>query len=153
MKRGITIVLAALLLAGCATTQTATSTEYAKVIETGKPAAQTFDLVMKWMAKYFVSPKSVIQYSDRASGLVTGKATTIVMSNFAATGEMEYTLTIEIRDGRVRFSFIANDYIASSGANRFSQPITEEIFRRFTVKADELLATFDKYMKEAPADW
>jgi len=59
---------------------------------------------MRWMTKTFQSAKSVIQYQDKEAGIVTGNGK-VDMNNPVATMYLDFVLTVEIKDGKVRLSF------------------------------------------------
>jgi len=68
-----------------------------------------FDLTLEWMAKTFVSSKSVIEYKDKPSGKIIGKGyfTLLTAVSIAMTVPIQYhfTLSIEIKDDRYRLLF------------------------------------------------
>ena len=157
MKRMIPLALVVLSFIGCASTPPpmATTTEYSQIIVTDKSIQDTFDITMKWMAKYFVSPSSIIQYSDKNSGLITGKARTRVFENIMEYDDINYTLTIEIKDQKTRFTFIANNLIHKLIGNAYRESemdITESMYQAFVPKVRSLIDSFTDYIKIS-SDW
>lgn len=152
MKKLLRTLIVCVLFAGCASFDppAAKVTEYVKVIETGRPASDTFDSTMKWMAKYFVSPKSVIQYSDKISGLITGKALLRIEDNALQYIDIDYTVTIEIKDNKTRFTFNTNNISAKLYGSAYQErtlPVSQQAYDAFIPKADALLTSYQNYLK------
>ena len=73
------IILSLLLVfSGCATT-TYEAEPYSLVIEAeGKTSTELFDLANRWAVTAFTDASSVIEYSDKESGVISGKYSTSV---------------------------------------------------------------------------
>lgn len=74
---------------------------------------QLYDRAMSWATKTFVSTKSVVDYSDKASGRIVLKPIlpykySMLMRVFNI-GHWEYTFTILVKDGK--YKYIITDFI------------------------------------------
>jgi len=107
-----------------------------ETIDTGKLSSEAFDLSMLWMNKRFVSARNVIQYSNREAGMITGKAVEEVDGGGDII-EIWYTITIETKDNRARFSVqninaVAKDGVKLNYTNKMQDQFSPLI--RFLVK-------------------
>ncbi len=112
MKK-ITLLLLALFsiiyFSGCASSKEATSEqtkhEYIKDFSDIKKE-DLFDRSMKWITQNFRSGKQVIDYQDKTAGTIIAKGI-ILDVNFGniLNGNLGFTLTIDMKDNRAKFSF------------------------------------------------
>jgi hypothetical protein len=152
------------VLAGCVSgPELSSSTKYEEVIDV--PDVSKGDLFTKvnmWMVDAFNNADSVIQYSDKESGVLKGKYTfTVTIANLGIVGDIynyQSTLTIEVRDGRCRVSFADPNYehrggdgrvIASNGSLLRSQSQVDEVIARWKELVDNLKTS----LSSKAADW
>jgi hypothetical protein len=102
-------IFCVMLLTSCAPTKYATTDFTEPIVKTYDISGTKDELFLKsnlWMVSAFKDPKSVIQYSDKTEGIITGKYL-LHYYKYSYTGgeELMYAI-IEIRakDGRVRIS-------------------------------------------------
>jgi hypothetical protein len=175
MKR-FAFLLSVFILIGCATTDPATtetptvnekpvlSNEYIKIIDTQKNKDAVFDTTMGWMAKAFVSPHSVIQYSDKNSGLITGKArfdieaasSSIFGEGYSSYSYIDYTLKIEIKDNKARLSFFVDDLMYKPSGKAYhasAKDPSADDYKAFRENSDRFIASLQGEIEKASADW
>lgn len=157
-KIALALSIAALVLIGCETAGSAPAamTEIVKVLPTGKPAAEGFDLTMQWMNRYFVSAKNVIQYSDKAAGMVTGKASTVVNKTPFGEAEVIYTLSIEVKDNKARLTFNAVELISQVYGSKYApskMAVNQASFDLFTMNAEMLADDYVEFVQTHTASW
>ena len=83
-------------------------------IDTGRDQASAYRVANKWLVDMFRSAEAVIEYQDKAEGVIKGKATfpnisiidfrdsVAVIGNFIS---VRCTITVEVKDNRARVSF------------------------------------------------
>lgn len=86
---------------------------YSKVIQVDSAtSADLYGRARSWFADTYNNAKEVIQLDDKENGKIIGKGS-IQYSNSTfsgnTTGYVKYTLTIEVKDGRYKYSF--TDYL------------------------------------------
>ena len=74
----------------------------------GKTKLQLFQSTKQWFATTFHSSSSVIQLSDGEAGVIVGRAIADVDMGMGMTSPCYYTVRIDIKDGKIRFT--ANSY-------------------------------------------
>ncbi len=108
MKRFFILIPLALALSGCVTL--IPSPLYQKSVSVSGSKDYLFNEAMKWMTKTFVSAKSVVQYSDKEGGLITGNGAINIVDPIltlaGAQSEVAYfSFTMEMKQDSVRFTF------------------------------------------------
>lgn len=153
MKK-LSLLLLSLALAGCVSAPRTKpeTTEYSKIIETNKPAAESFDTAMKWVARSFVSGKNVIQYSDKEAGSISGRAL------IPAGGlDMDSLMNIDVKDGRTRIVFTARAVTMSQvmygRVIRSEQTPDQWQYNKWLDTVQPMVVSFQNYMTGPLADW
>lgn len=138
-----------LALASCVSSGSipAATTEIIKVIATDKTAGEAFDLSILWINANFNSSKSVIQYSDKQSGKIVGKAS--MASGLGGFGQVNFDLTIESRDNRVRLTANATSF----EYDRQRIGINQKIFDQFSFDIDSMSANYERYISSHSSDF
>ena len=131
MKIIAAIVLAGALV-GCATTEQGQALSVVSVHEApGKTKQQICIAARDWTALTFKDSEAVIDVFDADRGMLMGKGNMTVNGYDSTPFRVNFTMTIECRDGRMRSSF--EDYrIASQGQ---SYPLTEDGMNHLQTKA------------------
>lgn len=114
-----------LLLMGCAHMQKA-SEEQAKHEHIreykGLSQAEIFSGISQWVAQNFKSAKDVIQHSDPATGTLIVKGILPNATTYDALGvlpaDIDFTLTVHIKEGKARFSYSNLSAYASKDRSR-----------------------------------
>jgi len=139
-----------LLFAGCATNLFAPipieERQYEVILENlEKSKAELFDLSLEWLAKTFKDSKSVIEVKNKEKGLIIGKGKVEVITVMGGITGINFIITINVRENRVRFKYENLSYYSGS-------PLTEGD-RFVLVKAIEDLKkvsdSFQNYVKES----
>lgn len=100
------LAIALLVITGCASTEDIENavSEMSVVIEAeGKSADELFVLANSWAVDTFNSAEAVIEFSDKESGIIKGTFSYSIsgFNNY----DTETTMTIEVREGRLRITF------------------------------------------------
>ena len=111
MKNIIFGIMLLIGLAGCAQfvsiPESEQKTERVFAVQ-GKSKLQLFQSTNQWFATTFHSSNNVIQLSDGDAGVIVGRAITDVDMGMGMTAPCYYTVRIEIKDEKIRFT--ANNY-------------------------------------------
>ena len=149
--RTIAVLSIGLLIVGCASVPPGPPVgAYQKTIEVSASKDEIFIRTMKWMTKTFQSAKSVIQYQDKEAGIVTGNGK-IDMNNPVTKVYMDFVLTIEIKEGKVRLTF---DNLSTStivGAETTTRPIYEGpgVQNEISKRLDPLVESYSQEMSNS----
>ncbi|MEO5660274.1 MAG: DUF4468 domain-containing protein [Polaromonas sp.] len=129
-------IIAAIALAGalvgCATTEQGQALSVVSVHEApGKSKQQICIAARDWTTLAFKDSGAVIDVFDADLGKLMGKGNMTVNGYDSTPFRVNFTMTIECQDGRIRYSF--DDYrIASQGR---SYPLTEDGVNHLQTKA------------------
>ncbi len=69
----------------------------------GKTAQELYSLVKQWMLNFYDAPDKAIQLDDPSNNYIGCTAATDFQFMSGLSGTIRYNLTIETRDGRLRF--------------------------------------------------
>ncbi|HSW67478.1 MAG TPA: DUF4468 domain-containing protein [Bacteroidales bacterium] len=120
------------------------SQQYSEVVQMeGKTAQQLYTTAREWFAKTFVSANDVIQMEDPTSGKIIGKGSNHVVESYIVGKGItaifttidwypNYTLKIEVKDGRYKYELTDIKIKSSSAAGT-----TEIPFADYIAKTDE----------------
>ncbi len=150
MKKSL--ILLSILLSSCST--------YQEVPAIMEPIDRTImvegnknDLFVKannWMVEIFTSSKSVIQFSDKEAGVVTGRylfkdfGSATVMGEIVDFGEIYALIKIQIKDGATKITIDAEDFTEiHSKANENSRYTKEKAMQEINV----LMDNYEHYLK------
>jgi hypothetical protein len=87
--------------------------QFKEVIELpGVKKEQIFNKTMQWIAENFKSAKTVIQYKDAKEGKIICQMITTANTTFL-TYDFQTTMTIDIKDDKSRFTYLANEVTVS----------------------------------------
>jgi hypothetical protein len=75
----------------------------------GASRDQLYDAALAWFTRMFQRSKEVIQVNDRQSGTLIGKSLfeyhpVVFIASGRIAGVVRYTLTVEVKDGRYRYT-------------------------------------------------
>lgn len=132
MKRAslLPIVILMLFVIGCVTTPLPEDRiKIQRIIETDGSKDELYRLTNEWMAKNFRSSSNVIQYQDKAEGIIVGrgfKETTLL--GFKPT-DAWFTMTIEMKENRSRVSI-------------------EDVYGEVYSNGDKMTIYFESYPKD-----
>jgi hypothetical protein len=115
MERPMGLVLMAMamlvLLVGCVPAMTPTKeTTFQQIIELpGIPKDVIYEKSRIWIAKTFRSSKAVLEYENKETGVIIGKGIVTFADprgmGITVEAPVQFTMTEEIKDGKVRIIF------------------------------------------------
>lgn len=137
------LTLALGVLAGCSTFKPATDADRAEVETVAEHAlsqGEAFDRLMRWAAETYNSANHAVQLSDRERG-------EIVVQGYArlpAGAGAYYTMTMDVRDGRLRFRQSIGDFRGAEPSDYLSTGEAARVREHFAVlRASALAALAD----------
>lgn len=85
-----------------------------KIIEVNKNADLIFVESNLWLSETFKSAEAVIKYSDKEAGIIMGKG---IYDKFVGIGtrRYSYSVKIEVKENKVRITFVALNVTADVG--------------------------------------
>jgi hypothetical protein len=92
----------------------------------GAKAQELYTLAKLWVAKSFRSAKDVIQLDDPANGVLIAKGSHEEGYGFSTTVWFHYTLTVEVKDGRYRWTLDQLEYDAGAYRTPIEKELTPE---------------------------
>jgi hypothetical protein len=118
----IIIFIPLIIIVACVSKQPATPQEmkHEFIVEyTDISKTVLFDRTLKWIANNFRSAKQVIEYQNTESGAIVGNGITYVQVDGALLGvNLQFTMNIDVKDGRVRYRFLNFYYTVSNVRTR-----------------------------------
>ena len=140
-------LLVSLFFVSCVTVPLEQLRQQDIIVLKGMSKKQIFDKSLQWIASTFNSGKSVLEYKDEKSGKIIGNITT-TSTVFLNNSIYHSTMTIDIKEGRVRFTLQPTSVTI--------QDLTRRIYSSEKNMAINSLASikpsFIKYMKGGSKD-
>lgn len=107
---------------------------FQQVIEVpGKTAAELYSQSKVYFAEQFKSANDVVQSEDPNTHTIIGKAWSAIDLGIAQA-KLWYTLKIETKDGRYRYSIYAMRYDASNAQIVYEEPLEQAFFEQRLAK-------------------
>lgn len=154
---GMVVVVA--LVVSCATTPEVPVADrvHRVVFETGRDQDAAYRVANEWMVDMFTSAEAVIEYQDKAEGVIKGKATfPNITTSDLNVATIACTITVEVKDDRARVSFENMDSVPLIADNVFSIMLAvynQAAHDAFIEYADTLVATLQQDMTTDSSDW
>ncbi len=158
MKRLFPFFLTTILLAGCASSSPVVPVDQRvieKVFEVQKPKAELYVLCMDWVVKSFKSAKAVIQYQDKEAGKIVGKGIMVVKYGMGIPMDTHFTLTIEVKDNKIRAS-VEDAFILVSVSGNSSESRLDSDFainKCLRPAVDNLYASLYAMLTAKSSEW
>ncbi|NKI28187.1 DUF4468 domain-containing protein [Arenibacter sp. 6A1] len=146
------VILLSILLSSCYT--------YERIPITMEPIDRTImvdgtknDLFVKannWMVEIFTSPKSVIQFSDKEAGVVTGRylfkdfGSTVVMGEVVDFGQIYAIIKLNVKDGATKITIDAENFTEVHSKTNESYRYTKE---KAVQEIHVLMDNYEQYLK------
>lgn len=143
------IIILSFLLYTCASQRTVPIADRQYQIITffqEKNKGEIFDSALRGLAYVFNSPKSVIQYQNRDEGQIVIKGYMDVIYTIQPV-PTKFTLTIEIKDGKMRSTF------TNIGFDSWVPFDNQGQLDIFSAQAKNLIVSLEKKMNEKTNDW
>ncbi len=146
------VLLVVLIIQGCAmiTTKSVPVDRVVKAENTSKE--QLYVRANNWVVDTFNNAKSVIQFSDKESGTISGRylLSTVVRANEYGPARYAYaSIKIKVKDGATKITIKPESFTYAEG-NMYTL-YTEEDAKR---DVNSLLGSFSNYMKkEEDENW
>jgi hypothetical protein len=108
-----------LALVSCATTTGVPQIDYSKIIDV--PTVSKDDLFVKtnlWAVGYFNKADSVIEYSDKEAGIISGKFigdTHPIMGGLSGSQSVKSIFTISVKDEKIKLDLKPAEFITYNG--------------------------------------
>ena len=143
------VIILIISIQSCATI--VISQESSKVVKIeGKSKDDLYIRANTWMVETFNNAESVIQFSDKENGIVTGK---YIMANIIASNTTRHNvysiIKIQVKDGAARITIIPDSY--KNDANIFAGGISYPI-EKMNADIEELINNFTNSKKETESD-
>lgn len=129
LKIGFSLVVSTLIIGGCASTRDAPAEmekPIQEVVEHPHPKVTAFNNAKRWAAQNFNSADDVIQEEDEETGTLIFKGIEPVKQvsggPLTPTYDVSYTLTLDVRDEKMRLTFDPGQHIESG---RLSEGMAE----------------------------
>jgi hypothetical protein len=109
-----------ILMLGLLTTLStrAQDTIFQEVVKVDLSKEELYSSLRLWVYDGFRSPKDVIQYEDQESGTIIVRGSLEISPNLYLTkGYVYFSLKLESKDGRFRYTFEDFDHIGESGTS------------------------------------
>jgi len=123
----------------------------------GVAADELYARAHAWIATTYASAKDVIQLADKDTGRIIAKGS-LPNSYMGAAAWFDHTLTIEVKEGRFRYSL--TDFAFDNG--HWSAPLEDEraftvgfkkTIQRFRQQATDLVEELTAAMMKPAAEW
>jgi len=113
MKKLFLIIISVLLMQSCVSLKQLNPTPKTKIVNViGKTKNEIYIRANTWMVETFNNAKSVIQFSDKESGIVTGrylmKTITVTTTEFNNVFSM---IKIQVKDGAAKITVTPQSYV------------------------------------------
>lgn len=103
----IILPILAMLISGCMPQYIKPSDEikYTQIIKVeGLNKAEIFSKAVQWFSETYNSPNDIISLKDAEAGIIIGRGITNVNAGLGVSNTIYYTVKVEIKDNKVRFS-------------------------------------------------
>lgn len=161
MKKYYTILIVSILFItcqSCASYKTVNVEPVTRVFQTEGTKNELFVKANNWMLEKFNNPKSVVQFSDKEEGIVTGRYMmkeyyTWTGAQWIANGNGVFAvIKIQVKDGAAKITVDPDQFIQGEGSlvdknNSFSEA-------NAILESNTLIETFETYLRtDTSTDW
>ncbi len=153
----IAILFVALLLTSC-TSLSMTKEDigtYQEVVEVeGATADELYQKAYSWFVASFVDADAVLEQKDKDAHILKGKYVESIDRNLMCELETESVITVELKDGRARFSISAPIRLSAKvGYDRIGTKLSQKEVEKFNLERTKLFSRFLLYMLSPQEDW
>ena len=146
----IAVLLASLIFVSCTTLVPPgkSRVKYQTIIEHNKEIPIAYKLSMEWMNNSFASTKNSLEFSDKELAIITGKGYYPVKVTLGIEYGIWYVLTIEMKQGRTRFTYDVDYGIKAGLSNN-----VDENYVAFHENMYNLENSYKQYVNNNDNDW
>lgn len=151
---GIFSVILVTLFSGCAQPIPSEQRTYVEVVEHTHKHVEAHELSKMWLANAFNDSKAVIEYDNKEKGIVIGQGIfRNVDYGMMVVGDTRFTLEIEVKDGKSRFSF-RSMVISPDTSNPYLKNMKPynlwnlDQLEHFKIPAKELVGEYTDYLSK-----
>lgn len=151
------LLISLIIFISCAPMMDVKIDKIQKVIETDKTEKELFVLSNQWMVKTFNNAESVIQFTDKESGTITGKymlkQTYTIGNNYQTipSGGIFAIINIDIKDNKARITVTPEEYRTPGPGGNPTFTYLEETARE---DVNNLIEEFKIYINQnQDSDW
>lgn len=121
----------------------------------GQNEDELYTKARSWFVEAFVSSEAVIEQQDANSHIIKGKYSTKMARNLMCDLIYESIITIEIKDGRARFTVSApvSSYSQVGYDRTSTNGYTPKEVERINKERQTLYNSFKAYMQSEKEDW
>lgn len=156
MKKIILSLLLILLLVSCETLKPGEAFEtVSSIVEVpGTTSDELYIRANSWMVDTFNNAKSVIQYSDKESGIIKGKFVGTYPQGLAYL-DCESTITVEVKEGKARLTIDkpSSIYNYTQYGKSYATALTIGFVEARNKETDSLVRLFKAAMNTKPSEW
>ncbi len=149
------IVTCFAVLGGCISQEVVPKTDrmYRKIVTVSATNQELYTKTLEWIARSFGSSDAVIQFKDPEQGKIIGKGIVSVTYTIAPVDTF-FTLTIEFKDNRARFTF-DNLYTKTDSPLLPSKMALQNRgqMERFSIRAFVLIEDWKNYVSNNTGNW
>jgi len=150
MKRVLLLALIAFYSCGSLTPVAVNSQPKSETFDVNGDKSELYAKANNWMVENFNSAKSVIQFSDKEEGMVTGKylmGTVHPDATGSPVKDVFAVIRLQVKDNASKITISPEDYqyVTSMGVSE-SQKLSRE---KLDEQMDQLIASFEDYMKNS----
>ena len=147
MKNLFIMTLVFFALLACATDPApirADTTIIVKTVQTGLPAADAFDVSLKWINERFTEGNSILKGSDSKAGIITETASLVFPGQ---NYYMDFTLSIHIVGGSSQLTFTAMDAMTIQNGKSYQGFVSLSDMQSFSKRVETLTSDYAEYLK------
>ena len=148
------------LFFGCVSTKSVEMQPFEEIVDVpGKMADDLFVKSNSWMVDNFKNANSVVQFSDKAAGVIKGKYIAPNIQDGMYLYDIQSTITIEVKDERYRISmadpvvyYLGTTYAPTAG-NRQVYPLYDKLADKLKVEWSNLAQSLKNNLTSNSSNW
>ena len=147
MKKLFLLIVSVLLILSCVSSKQLTPTSQSEVVNaTGKTKDELYIRANTWMVEVFNNAKSVIQFSDKESGIVAGKyLMNVIITSTTTRNEVYSIIKIQVKDEGAKITITPETY--QNNANVFAGGVSYPL-EKLNADIEALMNNFSENIVE-----
>ncbi len=146
MKSMVLMLLAMVVLTGCAGVQTVNTEDMQmqRIIDVPNTSKSIlYDRSRMWYAAAFNSAKSVIEYEDKNNGTIMGNGYVSIIADLVAERQLAISISTELKDNKARITLQGKHLYNPQWGNLGVQ---QRYWESFKLKLDALMSDYTNYI-------